>query len=395
MGGMLPNALNARLSGGRMGPLYAGFQFNPLSLFIQGEQGALYLVDPQTLYTTSTGETQVAADGDPVGMMLDGRNGYERGIEALTNNEFTDGGTGWTVTGEDATHTVTFSGGTARYQSDTTTPVLALGQSVLTIGEWYEVTVVTSVVTSGSLKTDSFGPSGSPTTIAIPASVGSYTFISRATTSSFEIVRNTSNVDITLDSISIKTLSGNHATQSTSADRLVYNTLTKEWLTFDRLSDHITAAAGGGGTTGILLVAGIRPSGTTTARTLWSDTGSNTGYKLTLNASDQIVLSAGNGTAYTSVTGPVLTDGTDYVIVAWHDGTNLNIQVNNGAITSAAFATATAGTDQFTVGKDNNAASGYFGSRLYNLIYRKNDTSSASQRNQAARYTARLSGVGL
>jgi len=46
--------------------------FSPLSLFANGEQGAWY--DPSdltTLYQDSAGTTPVAADGDPVGLMLD------------------------------------------------------------------------------------------------------------------------------------------------------------------------------------------------------------------------------------------------------------------------------------------------------------------------------------
>jgi len=45
--------------------------FDPVSLFANGEQGAFYLPEPQYLYQDSAGTTPVAADGDPVGLMLD------------------------------------------------------------------------------------------------------------------------------------------------------------------------------------------------------------------------------------------------------------------------------------------------------------------------------------
>lgn len=46
--------------------------FSPLSLFSNGEQGALYEPwDLTTLYQDSAGTTPVTADGDPVGLMLD------------------------------------------------------------------------------------------------------------------------------------------------------------------------------------------------------------------------------------------------------------------------------------------------------------------------------------
>ena len=121
------------------------------------------------------------------------------GPEVLVNGDFSAGATGWTVSGTDATHIVTFSGGTMRYQSDTTTPVLALSQNVLSSGKIYEISGVVSAWTSGSIKSDSFG---SPLVIA--AGIGPFKVIGVASISSFQIVRNVANVDLTLESISIK-----------------------------------------------------------------------------------------------------------------------------------------------------------------------------------------------
>jgi len=186
-----------------------------------------------------------------------------------------------------------------------------------------------------------------------------------------------------IGNVSVKKLAGNHAYQTTSAAR---QTAQSNYLSLDKTDDHLLVAAGGAGTTGFLLVAGVMVPAAGTARTLWSDRGTNTGYKVSIDASNQIVFSAGNGTAFTTVTGPALVAGTKYVITAWHDGANLNISVNNGAPTQAAFVTATAGTATFTIGKSNGAASEYWGDRIYGMIYRKNDTSNAGQRNQAYSY---------
>lgn len=163
----------------------------------------------------------------------------------------------------------------------------------------------------------------------------------------------------------------------------------------DRVDDNMTAAAGGGGTTGIIVCAAIRAGGAGNARTIWSDRGTNTGYRLSVNASNQLVLSAGNGTAHTEVVGPTITAGTDYVVTGWHDGTNLNVRVNAGATTSAAFGTATAGTAGFTIGKDNGAATGYYGERIYEIVYRKNDASSAGDRTSLITYMAAQAGISL
>lgn len=163
----------------------------------------------------------------------------------------------------------------------------------------------------------------------------------------------------------------------------------------DRVDDNMTAATGGGGTTGIIVCAAIRAGGAGNARTIFSDRGTNTGYRLSVNASNQLVLSAGNGAAHTEVVGPTITAGTDYVVTGWHDGANLNVQANAGAATSAAFGTATAGTAGFTIGKDNGAATGYYSERIYEIVYRKDDTSSAGDRTTLINYMAAQAGITL
>lgn len=154
----------------------------------------------------------------------------------------------------------------------------------------------------------------------------------------------------------------------------------------NKTDNHLLVAAGGAGTTGFLLVAGVVVPAAGTARTLWSDRGTNTGYKVGIDASNQIFLSAGNGAAFVTATGPALVAGTKYVITAWHDGANLNISVNNGAPTQAAFVTATAGTATFTIGKANASATEYWGDRIYGMVYRKNDRSAAGQRSSLYSY---------
>lgn len=121
------------------------------------------------------------------------------GPELLVNGDFAGGATGWTVTGADGTHIATFDGVTLRYQSDTLSPQLIVDQAILTIGRVYEVTVVTSAWVSGSLKTDSI--TGSP---VFGAAVGTVTFRGTATANGIAITRNTTNVDVTIESISVR-----------------------------------------------------------------------------------------------------------------------------------------------------------------------------------------------
>jgi len=68
--------------------------FDPLTLWAQGQQGAFYAPwDLSTLFQDAAGTTPVIADGDPVGLMLDVRNGLPS-KNLCTNGDFSSS-TGW------------------------------------------------------------------------------------------------------------------------------------------------------------------------------------------------------------------------------------------------------------------------------------------------------------
>jgi len=132
------------------------------------------------------------------------------------------------------------------------------------------------------------------------------------------------------------------------------------------------------------------------AQTLLSDTGTNTGYLVRINASNQLALSAGNGAGYTTVaTVPTLAVGQRAVLTAWDDGVNLNVQINNGAVTSVARPVVSAGTAAITVGKDNGAATSFFLGSIYQKLYVKDDVQTASQITSAKAFCAQKAGVTL
>ena len=165
---------------------------------------------------------------------------------------------------------------------------------------------------------------------------------------------------------------------------------------FDGVDDSQIAATGGGSTTKFFWCGAIQCKKIGAAQTLFSDTGTNTGYRVRINASNQLELSAGNGTAYTTVaTAGTLAIGKRAVLTAWHDGTSLKVQIDNGTVATAAFVTATAGTAQFTIGKDNNAASSFFGGWLYEKIYLKDDVPSDTEITSTKQYMATAAGVIL
>ena len=171
-----------------------------------------------TLYQDTAGTTPVTTPGQSVALALDKSRGLVLGSERLTNGDFASGATGWDVVGADATHIATFSNGTLRYQSDTTSPQLIVQQNlVLTIGKTYLVEVVVSSWVSGSIKTDSFGGN-----TVLATGTGTRQFRVTATATSFQITRNSTNVDLTIDNVSIRELPGNHATQATAGSRPLY-----------------------------------------------------------------------------------------------------------------------------------------------------------------------------
>jgi hypothetical protein len=165
-----------------------------------------------TLFVDSAG-TQPATVNGLVGLQLDKSASLALGAELLTNGDFSSGSTAWSVSGTDATHIATFSGGTLRYQSDTTSPVLTIGQSVFTVGKWYEVTTVCSAHTSGAVRTVGHDNA------TIADGVGTKVVRVLATQATFSILRVGTNVDLTIDSVSIKELPGNHRYQTTTGSK--------------------------------------------------------------------------------------------------------------------------------------------------------------------------------
>ena len=240
--------------GGGLRPLVAIIK----DLFANNEQGVWY--DPSdlsTLYQDAAGTIPVTAVEQPVGLMLDKSRGLVLGSELVTNGDFSQGATGWTVVNADATHIVTFAGGSMRYQSDTTTPALQVVTSVGTLpaGKTYQVEAVCSKWASGSVKL--FDTANG--TLVVNG-VGKFTArITAQGGTQVVILRSSANVDLTLDSISVHELPGNHASQTTATSRPVLsarvNLLTKtedfahsDWANSTSFACEAAADPNGGNT---------------------------------------------------------------------------------------------------------------------------------------------------
>lgn len=189
---------------------------------------------------------------------------------------------------------------------------------------------------------------------------------------------------------------GNHASQSTPGARPLFAAGSGE--KFDGIDDHTLTAAGGGGSAGFFYCAVLKPNAVGLAQILWSDrnTGAFAGYRLRLTSGDKLELGAGNGTAFTTLaTTASVALGVPVLLTAWDDGTNLNVQLNQGTVSSTARPAVAAGTAGFTEGRDNGASTGPLNGTLYDRVYCKDGGVTATERAAVQRALALQAGLAL
>lgn len=162
----------------------------------------------------------------------------------------------------------------------------------------------------------------------------------------------------------------------------------------DGTDDFDTTSTGGGGTSGFFFCGVLTVSGGAgTARTIWSDTGTNTGYRVRINASNKLELAAGNGSAYTTVqSNETITAPGTYLLSAWDDGGVLAVQVGNAAAATTARPAVSAGTSTITSYRDNGAATSYFNGRDYGLVYLQTYPGETAH-NRLKQWQARRAGI--
>jgi hypothetical protein len=131
-------------------------------------------------------------------------------IGTITNITVKEVGQDWTVTNSDSTHYVEFFGGVggARFVADTVDPIMTLtSQSpALLLGKSYKLIVDVTVV-SGSVKFDSGGVQ--EIFDATTSGTNNTRYIKPTSNVSFSLYRNSSNVDVTINSVIIQQLDTN------------------------------------------------------------------------------------------------------------------------------------------------------------------------------------------
>ena len=120
------------------------------------------------------------------------------GSEEVVNGDFATDLSGWTITGNDATHTVTWTASGARFQSDTTSPVMEFKQlNLLTSGKQYVLTCNIAYTGVGQLRVN-VGTNLSPFT------EGANTKYFSATSTTMSFLRENANVDAIISNVSVK-----------------------------------------------------------------------------------------------------------------------------------------------------------------------------------------------
>lgn len=250
-----------------------GAQFSPASLFLFGEQGVWY--DPSdwsTLFQDAAGMTPVTAVGQQVGLMLDKRLGLVRSAEKLVNSSFDAGSVGWTNP-DTAPSSTTFSGGGATMTAAPGSALARLRQSLSLSAGTYEVIVNVSGLTGTPGASLALGNASSGDTTYASIQItgnGRYTRIITVTGPTLGLAFTAGNINggaLTIDSVSVRELPGNHATQPTAINRpiLQQDANGRFYLAFNGTNQWMsTAAIDFSGTDKMTVVAGVTAANLTT-----------------------------------------------------------------------------------------------------------------------------------
>lgn len=208
-----------------------GGVFSPHHLYQSGD--ILLWYDPSdlsTMFTNTTGTTQVSADGDSVALMLDkgqwGGKTLEQVLaaqpEMVTNGGFDSDITGWSASS--AGGNISWSSGKILVER-VSAGVTAYAAVACTIGNYYRVTYTFNSVVSASPRvgvTNSTGAIGSGETTP---GTHTFMFVATATTMYIHLGLNSGNgTSATYDNISVKLIPGYHRTQATGTSMPKYKT---------------------------------------------------------------------------------------------------------------------------------------------------------------------------
>lgn len=188
-------------------------------------------------------------------------------------------------------------------------------------------------------------------------------------------------------SISDRSGKGNHITQAINTDgQNYYIDGTKRYLSFwQKGNSH---ASLGSGTSGFVLAVALNLGGGY-YNTFGSDRSGSNGYLLEYDGD----IAAVRFRAGAAVVTRPFTPGTDQVVFAWHDGSQMHLQVGNGTVASAPCGTITAG-GAFVFGSNPDGTRPMYG-RFYGAVMAKNTSLTLSDRNNIKTFLGQRAGLSL
>lgn len=251
------------------------------ALFAANEPGVDFArIDPSILFQDSAGTTPVTAPGQPVGLVLDKSKGLVLGSELVTNGDFSGGTTGWIGANSG---TISVTGGVLEVDIADVSNSGTRSNTAFTVvaGKTYRVQVRARKGTY----------TGTALGFRFPSAASALTQLQPALTSEFQLFEATVLVaassanaviqiqrgesatgTIYIDSVSIRELPGNHASQATAASRPIYGVVPKGGrrnilLWSEEFNNTAWAKANSGTASSPVVVAdaGIAPNGTMTA----------------------------------------------------------------------------------------------------------------------------------
>lgn len=192
-------------------------------VYLPGASGVAVSGLPTNNYTLSDGSTGYSAIDGTAGRVLDGAGSV--GAELVTNGDFSDGATGWTAS--PGTQISALAGAAWRIASvDGSAASVAQTALTPTAGKTYKISVEITATTGSGILID-LGGATSPSL----NTVGVKEFFLTCTSTVALVVKRGGVCDTTFDNISVREVTGIHATQATTANkpalrRGVYNLLT-------------------------------------------------------------------------------------------------------------------------------------------------------------------------
>ena len=208
-------------------------------LFANGEQGFHY--DPNdlsTMFQDAAGTVPVTGVGQPVGLMLDKSKGLALGGELIVNGSFAQDVSWW-----DANNTaiLTWNDGMARFTRNDSSDSISQGFPTV-VGKWYKVTVTAHPASSNNARVavGSVNSITSSTNTIVLSFTNELALLFIATTeiSYISLGSVADGAAIDFDNVSIKSLTGNHAYQATSASRPILQDAPKR-IHFDAVDDKL------------------------------------------------------------------------------------------------------------------------------------------------------------